>query len=127
MEGKDTRRHQPHGGRAEHFECHEKYEKNHAHVGQQVGQMESPGSRPEKLVAKQISQRHHGTVVVGGPAEITHERPYRRSEDLPQVMEIPQVRIAQDLVRVVVDKAIAQGVEIRENCEGHWNEEMEGV
>jgi hypothetical protein len=42
-------------------------------------------------------------------------------------MEIPQVRIAQDLVRVVVDKAIAQGVEIRENCEGHWNEEMEGV
>ena len=124
VERKDARRHQRHGGGAKHPERDQKDEENHSHVRQKIGQVEPQRARPEKLVAEQISQRHHRAVIVGGAAEIAHERPHRGGEDFPQVMEVPKVGIHQDLVKIVVDKAVAQGVQIREKRKGNQNENV---
>ena len=112
------------GGRAKHPERNQKDEKNHRHVRQKIGQVEPQRVRPEKLIAEQISQRHYRAVIIGGAAEIAHERPHRGGEDLPQVMEVAKVGIRQDLVKVVIDKAVAQRVEIRENRNGNQDEKV---
>jgi hypothetical protein len=93
----------------EKLEKHEKYENGDATVQENIHQMETPGAEAEDVVARQIHDVHHGTVVA---RYLSLEFPHAPREHLGDVSHVPDPAILEHLKVVVHDETVEEGVEI---------------
>src|ERR1700683_3405793 len=79
--------------------------------------MKTISQRPINLVEQQIVERHQRPVIVRSALGGVAERPDRRGQNLSQVMEASNIRIAKDLVDIVVNEAVPQRIQVRHDCD----------
>ena len=65
MQRKNESRYERQGAIAEQAPGHREHQANDGGVKQNVDQVEFIRHGPEQLVAEQISERHHGPIIVG--------------------------------------------------------------
>src|SRR6516165_3862197 len=83
---------------------------------EQVDQVEAISPRTERAIAEQVSEVHQRPVIVRRTSHPLIGKNVS-GKNLPQMTEVADVRIVQDLAIVVVHEAVAQGVKIRQHSE----------
>src|ERR1017187_3696947 len=93
-----------------------KQQRNNERVQHQIRQVKSIGNQPKHFVTNQEAENADRAIIIRGPTR-AQMRQYSGAKDLTHVGKAADVRIGQNLVVVVVDKAVAQSIEIGSDCE----------
>src|SRR5579872_5798316 len=113
VEGKQRCRPEGDGSRLEKAPPRQENRTRHRSVQTDIDCVKAPCRAAKYLITKEITQRHHGPVVIRGPPP--GERPRARGEDLADMPETLYIGVLQHLNAVVVHEIIKKGVQIRQD------------
>jgi hypothetical protein len=111
LQREDDCRHETQCSVAENLFANEENQADHAGIQDHIGQMKSVGQGSKELVTEEVLKRHQRAVVIGHTLR-ANVGPHIGGKDFPQVGKAAQVGVGQDLMFIVLDKAVPQRVKV---------------